>query len=76
MQTKEELKQEYKKQTFISAFEPCTLIPGILIAFLVGAVCMNIIGKMGTTPILGIILGLVGIIILLMLIPLVKGIED
>ena len=50
MQTREELKQEYKKQTFISAFEPCTLIPGILIAFLVGAVCMNIIGKMGTTP--------------------------
>ena len=50
MQTREELKQKYKKQTFISAFEPCTLIPGILIAFLVGAVCMNIIGKMGTTP--------------------------
>ena len=31
MQTREELKQKYKKQTFISAFEPCTLIPGILI---------------------------------------------
>ena len=50
MQTKEERKKLYKEQTFISAFEPSTLIPGILIAFLVGAVCMNIIGKLGTTP--------------------------
>lgn len=50
MQTKEERKEQYKKQTYISAFEPGTLIPGILIAFLVGAVCMNIIGKLGTTP--------------------------
>lgn len=50
MQTKEELKKQYKQQTHISAFEPETLIPGIPIAFLVGAVCMNIIGKLGTTP--------------------------
>ncbi len=50
MQTKESLKLEYKQQTHISAFEPATLIPGILVAFLVGAVCMNIIGKVGTTP--------------------------
>ena len=50
MQTNEELKKQYKQQTHISAFEPETLIPGILIAFLVGAVCMNIIGKLGTTP--------------------------
>ena len=50
MQTKEERKKQYKQETYISAFEPGTLIPGILIAFLVGAVCMNIIGKLGTTP--------------------------
>lgn len=50
MKTKEEIKQEYKKQTDIRAFEPATIIPGILVAFLVGAVCMNIIGKVGTTP--------------------------
>lgn len=50
MQSKEDRRLEYKQQTRISAFEPATLIPGILIAFLVGAVCMNIIGKVGTTP--------------------------
>lgn len=50
MTTKETLKEEYKKETNIRAFEPATIIPGILVAFLVGAVCMNIIGKVGTTP--------------------------
>ena len=34
----------------ISAFEPQTLISGVLLAFLTAGICMQIIGKVGTTP--------------------------
>lgn len=50
MGNREEIKAQYKQQTRISALEPATLIPGILAAFLVAAICMNIIGKVGVTP--------------------------
>lgn len=34
----------------ISAFEPVTLVLGVLLAFLSAAICMQIIGKVGVTP--------------------------
>lgn len=39
-----------EKSRGISAFEPQTLILGVLLAFLTAGICMQIIGKVGTTP--------------------------
>ncbi|MEG3030138.1 MAG: OPT/YSL family transporter [Oscillospiraceae bacterium] len=44
-----QVKKEEKSKG-ISAFEPKTLIFGIILSFLSAVICMQIIGKVGTTP--------------------------
>ncbi len=39
-----------EKSKGLSAFEPKTIILGSLLAFLIAGICMQIIGKVGTTP--------------------------
>lgn len=39
-----------KKRERISAFEPLTLVLGIIMAILSAIICMQIIGKVGVTP--------------------------
>lgn len=42
--------QKSIKKEYISAFEPATLIISILLSILSAIICMQLIGKMGTTP--------------------------
>lgn len=67
-------KMEHKQPVQISGKTVLTIIVGVIGALALGVgVCFSMVwGKM----VIGVIIGLIGIVILLSLIPLVKGIKD
>lgn len=67
-------KMEHKQPVQISGKTILTIIVGVIGALALGVgMCFNMVwGKM----VIGVIIGLIGIVILLSLIPLVKGIKD